>query len=76
MPYTTNLFKKFLIDEILRSSHANVKDAIVEVNSFAETSRFKHTYMNWVLLQKEKDFKKAGRPKHIKEIISEKFNDY
>lgn len=70
MNYTTNHFKKFLIDEIMRKSSANVKDALREVNNFSMTSRFNHTYKNWVLLQKQKDFVKIGRPKSIKEILS------
>ncbi|HEY2811786.1 MAG TPA: hypothetical protein VGJ00_10420 [Rhabdochlamydiaceae bacterium] len=70
MKYTTNHFKKFLIDEIIKKSNASAKDALREVNNFSMNDRFNHTYNNWVLLQKQKDFVKIGRPKLIKEILS------
>jgi hypothetical protein len=69
MPLSENHFKKFLVDEITRKSNASIKQALLEVNEFAKTMKFKSSYVEWKRLNcmKEKFYK---GPKHIKMILS------
>jgi len=64
---TENHFKKFLIDEILRSSNSTVSAAIVEVNLFSETEEFRIYYKKWKVLNTRK--KTTDTIRHISECF-------
>lgn len=66
---TENQFKKFLIDEIIRSSKYSAQDAYYEVNDFSKTDKFILCFSKWKKLNKEKSINRYG-PKHISEIFN------
>jgi hypothetical protein len=65
---TENNFKKFLIDEITRSSNAPLHNAIIEVNNFSKTKEFRDCYSKWLKLNKRRKSKETIR--HISQCFS------
>lgn len=47
MQRTINHYKKFLIDEVMRSSNSNIHDAIKEVEEFSKETKFIDFFEKW-----------------------------
>lgn len=60
MNYKENLFKKYLISEVMRQSNTDIKDAIHHVYLFAKTDEFKSSFEKWKLLESVNDFRPSG----------------
>lgn len=69
MDITRNHYKKFLVDEIMRASHATAKEAYEQVNKFSITREFNESFVKWLSIEKRKRFKPIGKPKSIKEVL-------
>lgn len=68
MDLSKNHYRKFLVDEVMRSSKATISDAYYEVTEFSKTKEFEDSYKKWIILSR-KNMKKVFRPKSMKEII-------
>lgn len=72
MQLSENDFKKFLVDEIIRSSNNSVKAALEAVNEFSKDELFKKSYLQWKYL-KRGDKKYYSQPptkaKSMRDII-------
>lgn len=68
MELSRNHYRKFLIDEVIRSLNATVFAAYSEVIEFSKTREFEESYKKWVYLN-AKNKKKVFRPKSMKEIF-------
>ncbi len=68
MELSLNHYRKFLIDEIMVSSHATLQHSIEAVDEFSTTSNFMDSYHKWVELNK-KNTRRSYGVRSIKEIL-------
>jgi hypothetical protein len=69
MQITENHFKKFLVDEIMRTSkNATVKCALSEVDRFYSTEQFNLSFGQWKQLKIKNKICRSG-PRHILDIV-------
>ncbi len=69
MDLSPNIYRKFLIDEIMRKSNVDIKLAIHEVDEYSKTWEFTESFRKWIVIR-ERIGDKIPRPRHIMEILN------